>query len=97
MINIDLGIMGIAVGICLTFGGMLLSNKMTGFGASPQGLAGVSFGSIILGMIPSYGMLISLVGTFVMLRVLSKDGVILMMIVSWVMMFLILATIAKIL
>ena len=97
MLNIDLGVVGIVIGVCLTFGGMLLSNKFTGFGASPQGLGVVSLMSVLLSMIPSYGFLVSLIATFFMLKYLSKEGVILMMIVSWIMMFFIIIGIGKIL
>jgi hypothetical protein len=97
MITVDLGVIGFVFGVCLTFGGLLLSNKVTGFGASPQWLGGVSFVSVLLTIVPSYGMLFSLVGTFFMLRSISKQGIISMMIVSWIMMFVIVAVIAKIL
>ena len=97
MVRIDFGLVGIVIGICLTFGGFLLSNKVTGFGASPQGLAGVSVGSIVLLMVPEYGMVVSLIGTFLMLRALSKKGVILMMVVSFVMTTLIIVGLTQIL
>ncbi len=86
-----------SLGVCLTFGGMFLSSKITNFSGNTAGLAIVSTVSVLLSMIPSYGLLISLIATFFLLRQISKEGVILMMIVSWVMMFVILALLAKLL
>jgi len=96
MIQIDLGLIGIIVGVCLTFGGMFLSAKITGFASNPGALAIVALISCLLCMIPSYGMLISIVATFFMLKQISNEGVVLMMIVSWIMMIVILSAVAKI-
>ena len=96
MIQIDLGVLGILMTICFSFGGFVLSNKLTGFGASYQALALVATISVLLSLIPSFGWVISLAATFFMLRAQSNNGVILMMIVSWIMMAIIIAAMVKI-
>ena len=94
---IDLGVIGLIVGVCLSFGGFYLANRITGFGATPAFLAVVTVVSILVCMIPKYGWWLSIIAIFLLLRMASKNGVILMMITSWIMMFVIAVGVSKVL
>ncbi len=96
MMEINLGVIGAVLGICLVFGGMLLSSRLIGFSATSQELAVVAVISVVLGLIPFIGWLLSLVGTYIALYRISRDGVILMMIASWIMMLAIAIALTKI-
>lgn len=95
MIQVDIGLLGVVLGICFSFLGLVLASKITGFGASSKNLAVIAAVSVPLGFIPAIGGVLSLVVTFILLRQISKEGVILMMIVSFIMMLAVAMLIVK--
>lgn len=97
MLEVNLSVVGILLSICLAFGGFYLANRITDFGATPAFLAVVAVINILLCLIPKIGWVISLIATFILLRTISRNGVLLMMITSWIMMFLIVVGVGKIL
>lgn len=90
-------LINIILGICISFVGFYFANKMTGFGATPTFLAIVAVIGVPLRLIPEYGWIISLITVFLLLRSISKNGLILMMFASWVMMTLILTGLKQVL
>jgi hypothetical protein len=97
MFQVNLDVLGIILSIGLSFGGFYFANRITGFGATPAFLAVVTVVSILVCMIPKYGWWLSIIAIFLLLRMASKNGVILMMITSWIMMFVIAVGVSKIL
>jgi hypothetical protein len=95
VLQLNIGIVGVIIGICLSFGGFYLANRLTNFGSTPSWLAIVAVVSVTTNMIPKCGWIISLVATFLLLKSVSKNGVFLMMIVSWIMMIVIILILSK--
>jgi putative effector of murein hydrolase len=94
--TIELGLVGSLLGLGLFFCGLLLANKVTGFGANPAALAVVSTITFLVGLIPSVGGVIAIVSQYVMLKKINPEGaVIFTMLVSIITTALVFAFAAK--
>ena len=93
----DVSLVGILLGVVLTFGGMFLASRVLNFDATAAQLAVIAPVASLTGMIPTFGWAISIASMYIMLKQISKqDSALLMIIVSWVMSVLIIIAVAKI-
>jgi hypothetical protein len=96
--EINLSFIGVMLGIVLTFASMFLAARVLSFNASPTQLAVIAPVSMLTGLIPTIGWAISLASTYILLKKLTKeDSVLLMMIVSWIMAFALVLAVAAVL
>lgn len=81
--TIELGLVGSLCALAIFFCGILLANKVTGFGAPPPSLAIVTVITFMVGLIPTIGGIAGIISQYIMLKKINPQGaVIFTMLVS---------------